>query len=99
MTISNATINFAMMNQPGNNKQQRTLYNQTTKNLADKVKGLCKNRSDNNRGCRTMTDQARMNDQSTKKLEDQLTRDLTTMQADKQMNEQSNEIINEQMNK
>ena len=45
-----------------------------------------------------MTDQARMNDQSTEKLEDQMTRDLATMQVDKQMNKQANEQINEQMN-
>ena len=47
---------------------------------------------------RLMTDQARMNDQSTKKLEDWMTRDLTAMQVDKQMNKQANEQINEQMN-
>jgi hypothetical protein len=29
--------------------------------------------------CRMMTDQASMNDQSTKKLEDWMTRDMTTM--------------------
>ena len=46
-----------------------------------------------------MTDQARMNDQSTTKLEDRMTRDLTTMKVDNRMNEQANEQINEQMNK
>ena len=49
--------------------------------------------------CRTMTDQARMNDWSTEKLEDQMTRYLTIMQVDEQMNKQANEQINEQMNK
>jgi hypothetical protein len=50
MTMSNATINFATMNQPGDNEQQRTLYNQTTKDPANKAKGPYNNRSDNNRG-------------------------------------------------
>ena len=48
--MSNATINFATMNQPGNNKQQWTLFKQTTKDPADKVKGPYDDRSDNNRG-------------------------------------------------
>jgi hypothetical protein len=50
MTMSNATINFATMNQPGDNEQQRTLYNQTKKDPANKAKGPYNNRSDNNRG-------------------------------------------------
>jgi hypothetical protein len=48
--MSNATINFATMNQPGNNKQQWMLYNQTTTDTTDKVKGPYNIRSDNNRG-------------------------------------------------
>ena len=50
MMMSNATINFATMNKPGDNEQQWTLYNQTTKDPADKVKGPYNNRSDKNRG-------------------------------------------------
>ena len=50
MTMGNATINFATMNQPGDNKQQQTLYNHTMKDPTNKVKGLYDNRSDNNRG-------------------------------------------------
>ena len=50
MTMSNATINFATMNQPGDNKQQWTLYNQTKKDPVDKFKGPYNDRSDNNRG-------------------------------------------------
>ena len=50
MTMSNATINFATMNQPGNNKQQQTLYNQTTTDPANKVKVPYNNRSYNKRG-------------------------------------------------
>ena len=50
MTISNATINFATMNQPGNNEQQQTLYDQTAQDPAIKVKGPYDDRSDNNRG-------------------------------------------------
>jgi hypothetical protein len=51
----------------------------TTKDPADKVKGPYDNRSGNNIVCRTMTNQARMNDHATKKLEDQMKRDLTAM--------------------
>ena len=50
MTMSNATINFATMNQPGNNKQQLTLYNKNTKDPTGRIKGPYSDRSDKNRG-------------------------------------------------
>ena len=77
--MSNATMNFVTMNQPGDNKQQRTLYNQTTKDPADKSKDHTTTDQTTIEVCRTMTDKASMNDQSTKKLEDQMTRDMTAM--------------------